>query len=1237
MKIKPLLGTLLLLGGMAFGQQFSGGGSAGNGVTITNIAGLASVPQLKKGTIAVITDGSTATDCTVGGGTNVVTCQYNGTTWGQLPAASAGATAFSAITGATNAAALVMGTGGSLTTSGTGTISATQSAALSVSGQTGLLTFTGITATNRAKTVRDAADTILELGGGYTPTGTWNWTSCSSCTWPTFNQNTTGSAGSVALGGITGLGTGVATFLGTPSSANLFAAVTGSTGSGGGLVFATSPVLTTPNLGTPSAVTLTNATGLPLAGLSFTSTANTLLGTTAAATSPSLISMPSCSGATSALIWTTGTGIGCNTISTLANPMTTLGDIIYGGVAGAVTRLAGPTGVNSVPQFLESVPSAGAATAPVWSVSGVTPNAQTGTTYTFLATDRNGYTTFNNAASIAVTLPQANSTGFASNYVTRACDIGAGTATITPTTSTISYTNGSAYTSGATSMALTTGQCATIFSDNTNYFANVATGGGSGTVTHTAGALTSNQLVLGNGTADVKVDPSAETDGAGNLTALSGTFQKIRNTFYASQWCNTPGTLDYTCIGNASRQAATAGGGTVVVDPVSSSNATYTVSQDLAIAGCAISSWSLTTNVVAVTVKAAGSCHLVAGNKVTISNAAIGGASVNINNGLASNPVFWTIAASPAPVDPTGAATGSFSFAMTAANDSSATAVGVVDTKQPITWQVQPGVSLSVSDTNGAGHSAICMTEASTLKFPNYILGVQSSYTYAGMIASSANLDSFVTPCNNTGDQQGFTLDNVLISGDAGSSTVYQGVLWLPQAFTGSIVNGALVTGFKGNTANAQPVRGVYLGGGNASGGAQNSVFALNRVAVNCGGNAGCVPFYASPVGGRANFDIDIQRLDLEHAGQQTWSSVTATDSAGTVTFSGLTAPVFAFAGEQFIVSGCTGGTNLNGTYNGASAVATVSTTSFTATALSGASGTGTSCTVLLTPPAMFVDGNGSNNSIGNNANWNITTAYFEGQSTNGNNIGVEFHNGSHDIHFGSLSCAAGTGTGNVCLQRDGPTTPLRISVDTLYAHSTEYGTCINDLVNTSNSVPCGSSGAQGVSPWFSDGPTVFGGNVAIDGATVSLSGLASLPVSGNYGLQVSSTGAVTPTGYSPTAIPAADIAAGQLGSGVQNSASLNLTGTVASGTATMGTGAITSGTCATVVTVAATGVATTDTIAATPNTDPTAVTGYAPSASGSLYIQAYPTANNVNFRVCNNTSGSITPSALTLNWRVSR
>jgi hypothetical protein len=62
--------------------------------------------------------------------------------------------------------------------------------------------------------------------------------------------NTTGTL-AVARGGtgITSFGTGVADFLGTPSSANLRAALTDETGTGSA-VFATSPTLVTPALGT---------------------------------------------------------------------------------------------------------------------------------------------------------------------------------------------------------------------------------------------------------------------------------------------------------------------------------------------------------------------------------------------------------------------------------------------------------------------------------------------------------------------------------------------------------------------------------------------------------------------------------------------------------------------------------------------------------------------------------------------------------------------------------------------------------------------------------------------------------------------------------------------------------------------------------------------------------------------------------------------------------------------------
>ena len=81
---------------------------------------------------------------------------------------------------------------------------------------------------------------------------------------------TTGVTGTLPVAnggtGITSLATGVATFLGTSSSANLRAVLTDETGTGAA-VFATSPTLVTPALGTPASGTLTNTTGLPTAGI----------------------------------------------------------------------------------------------------------------------------------------------------------------------------------------------------------------------------------------------------------------------------------------------------------------------------------------------------------------------------------------------------------------------------------------------------------------------------------------------------------------------------------------------------------------------------------------------------------------------------------------------------------------------------------------------------------------------------------------------------------------------------------------------------------------------------------------------------------------------------------------------------------------------------------------------------------------------------------------------------------
>lgn len=110
-----------------------------------------------------------------------------------------------------------------------------------------------------------------------------------------------------------------------------------------------------------------------------------------------------------------------------------------------------------------------------------TVNAQTGTTYTILATDWGKLVTTSNGSSIAVTLPQANSTTFAAGFWFDFVNKGVGTATITPTTSTIG---------GAATLAFGTGEGARIVSDGTDYQVQGGTPAVDTTVVRTTGTQT---------------------------------------------------------------------------------------------------------------------------------------------------------------------------------------------------------------------------------------------------------------------------------------------------------------------------------------------------------------------------------------------------------------------------------------------------------------------------------------------------------------------------------------------------------------------------------------------------------------------------------------------------------------------------------------------------------------------------------------------------------------------------
>jgi hypothetical protein len=176
------------------------------------------------------------------------------------------------------------------------------------------------------------------------------------------------------------LGTGVQTFLTTPTSANLATAITNETGSGA-LVFGTSPTFTTSilmtgattaghylrNNGTAYVDAAISAGDVPTLNQSTTgnaATATTASGLTSATTTVSVSGATAPTNGQVLTATSSTTATWQNPSSGFSNPMTTLGDIMYENSTPAAARLAGNT--TSTKNFLVQTGTGSVSAAPSW-------------------------------------------------------------------------------------------------------------------------------------------------------------------------------------------------------------------------------------------------------------------------------------------------------------------------------------------------------------------------------------------------------------------------------------------------------------------------------------------------------------------------------------------------------------------------------------------------------------------------------------------------------------------------------------------------------------------------------------------------------------------------------------------------------------------------------------------------------------------------------------------------------
>lgn len=313
-------------------------------------------------------------------------------------------------------------------------------------------------------------------------------------------------------------------------------------------------------------------------------------------------------------------------------------------------------------------------------------NSQTGTSYAISVNDNGKLITFDNASPVAVSLPQATGDfGVGYNFFVR--NKGAGTVTITPSTSTIN---------GAASIALGNSASVYVVSDGTNY--QVWGLAGSGTVTTvTCGRNLDGGTITGAGTCSLTANVVTESITVSN-TGLRA-FDTNESHFLAIvPGSNLTANRTFTVTtGDADRTLTVAGNINIASDFITSGANSLTLT---------------TTGPTNVTFPTAGTLATLAGAE-TLTNKIMNGLSNTFSNiGLSSlasqsnNTIVANIsggAASPSAVP------------LTSAVDTISNQQGSILYRNAATWvALSPGTTGQVLSTNGAGANPTWTTVGGT-------------------------------------------------------------------------------------------------------------------------------------------------------------------------------------------------------------------------------------------------------------------------------------------------------------------------------------------------------------------------------------------------------------------------------------------------------------------------------------------------------------------------------------------